>query len=179
MKRIILLIFACVALSASAQDSLGVATAPQALKFGYLSYEEALHAMPEYAIVQQNLKALRQQYDAEATRVENDFNKKYEEFLDGMKEFPQTILQKRQRELQDLMQSNIAFKEESRRELKKAETDALAPLKARLADVLAAIGRERGYALIINTDANACPFIDPAMGEDIQEEARMKLTIDN
>jgi hypothetical protein len=25
-------------------------------------------------------------------------------------------------------------------------------------------------ALVINTDANACPFIDPAMGRSIEEE---------
>lgn len=79
-------------------------------KFGYLSYDAVLKAMPEYAIAEQNLANLTAQYESEVKRAEDEFNTKYEQFLDGQHEFPQTILQKRQRELQDLMEKNIAFK---------------------------------------------------------------------
>lgn len=150
-------------LCASAQDST------QTLRFGYLSYEAALRSMPDYATVQMRMANLRDQYQAEAKRVEDEFNHKYEEFLDGQRDFPQTILQKRQSELQELMARNIAFKEESRRLLQQAEDDELALLKNRLSEVLAQIGGERGYALIINTDGNACPYINPQQGEDINQ----------
>ena len=29
------------------------------------------------------------------------------------------------------------------------------------------IGQQRGYAFILNTDKEALPFVNPAMGEDI------------
>ena len=76
----------------TAQDS------PQAqeLKFGYLSYEAAFQSMPEYATMKANMAQLRDQYEAEQKRVADDFNKKYEEFLDGQSTYPQTILQTRQ-----------------------------------------------------------------------------------
>lgn len=143
-----------------------------ALRFGYLSYDEALRAMPNYAIVGRQIEELRAKYAAENRRVEDEFNSKYEEFLDGLKDFPPSILQKRQSELQEMMNRNIAFKEESRRLLEAAEHDALAPLHARLAALLRAIGEERGLAFIINTDGNACPFISPAMGEDLNQAVR-------
>ncbi len=141
----------------------------QVLKFGYLSYNAVFKAMPEYATVQQTVKALREKYDAEQKRVENDFNKKYEEFLDGQKSFPKTILQKRQVELQEMLDKNIAFKKESQRLLAEAEAEAEAPLKARLAEKLAQIGLERGFAFILNTDANAAPWLNTAMGENVTE----------
>ena len=137
------------------------------LKFGYLSYATALQAMPEYAAMQNNMAELRQKYEAEQKRVEDDFNKKYEEFLDGQKSYPKTILQKRQSELQEMLDKNIAFKKESQRLLSQAEEEAMAPIRVRLAEVLDAIGRERGYAFIVNTDEKATLWLNPAMGEDV------------
>ena len=145
------------------------------LKFGYLSYATALQAMPEYAAMQNNMAELRQKYEAEQKRVEDDFNKKYEEFLDGQKSYPKTILQKRQSELQEMLDKNIAFKKESQRLLSQAEEEAMAPIRVRLAEVLDAIGRERGYAFIVNTDEKATLWLNPAMGEDITATVIEKL----
>jgi outer membrane protein len=148
------------------------------LKFGYLSYATALQAMPEYAAMQNNMAELRQKYEAEQKRVEDDFNKKYEEFLDGQKSYPKTILQKRQSELQEMLDKNIAFKKESQRLLSQAEEEAMAPIRVRLAEVLDAIGRERGYAFIVNTDEKATLWLNPAMGEDVSAAVKALLQRD-
>lgn len=137
------------------------------VKLGYFSYEEAFVSMPEYAIAQANLKDLRAKYDAETKRVEEEFNRKYEEFLEGQSDFAPTILQKRQTELQELLKKNVAFKAEAAKLLKQAETEAYAPLREKLSKVIAKIGEEGGYAFILNTDGDACPYINPEMGEDV------------
>lgn len=160
------------ATTVSAQDSL------QTKQFGYLSYEAALKSMPEYEEVQQKMATLREQYQAETKRVEDEFNMKYEEFLEGQREFPRTILQKRQTELQELMNRNIAFKQQSLQELADMERQALAPLKIRLIELLGIIGRERGYAFIYDTDTKALPFINTEQGEDLNEVVS-QLLIDN
>ena len=152
----------CVFLSASAQENI-------TMKFGFLSYEAALQSMGEYALVQKQMADLRTQYEAETKRVEDEFNAKYEDFLEGQREFPKTILQKRQTELQELMARNIQFKENSRQELAQIEKETLAPLKIRLIELLGQIGRERGYAFVYDTDTNALPFLNPAMGDDLNQ----------
>ena len=133
------------------------------------SYDEALKVIPQYAIVEKQMSDLRAQYQAETKRVEDEFNRKYEEFLDGQRDFPKTILQKRQTELQELMERNIAFRQKSLEELSEAEQQAMAPLRIRLIEALGKIGRERGYAFIVDTDQKALPFINPSMGEDINQ----------
>ncbi len=158
-----ILITLCTFLSANAQESTG------GFRFGYLSYETALVTMRDYEKVQKKMADLRAQYQAETKRVEDEFNRKYEEFLDGQRDFPKTILQKRQTELQELMQRNIAFKENSRQELAQIEKDMMAPLKIRLIELLGKIGRERGYAFIIDTDTKALPYINPEQGDDLNE----------
>lgn len=137
------------------------------IRYGYLSYDSVFHAMPEYAVAQKNLADLRQKYEAEMKRSEDEFNAKYEQFLEGQRDYVQSILQKRQAELQEMMDKNIAFRKEANRLLAQAEKDAYAPVQARLNAAIAKIGSERGLAFVLNTDGNACPYIDPAMGENI------------
>ncbi len=137
------------------------------IKFAYFSYDEALKSMPEYAAVMSDMDKLRTQYDAETKRVEEEFNRKYEAFLEGQKDFAPIILQKRQTELQELMQKNIDFRAKAARLLEEAEEQAMKSVHKKISDVLAIIGKDRGYAIVINTDNNACPYIDNAMGEDI------------
>ena len=163
MKRLLLSIFTMIALTVSAQEVVS------GFRFGYLSYAAALQAMPEYAVVQKKMADLRQQFQAETLRVEDEFNRKYEEFLEGQREFPKTILQKRQTELQELMERNIKFKENSQEELSNTEKSLMAPLKIRLIETIGKIGRDRGYAFIVDTDNQALPFINPAMGDDVTQ----------
>ena len=172
MKRFLVLLVAFVALHAFAQ---GDATSSSSVKFGYLSYQTALKSMPGYTLAQQKLNDLKAQYQAEAKRVEDEFNRKYEEFLEGQRDFPKSILQKRQTELQELMAKNVAFKNKSVEQLAKDEAEALAPLYDKLNATLAAIGQEKGYAFVLDTDVKALPFINPAMGEDINEVVKNAL----
>ena len=178
MKNKTLMIFRMIAIlftihfslsSSFAQDSTGVADSTRMICFGYLDYQKALKSMPQYALVQQQMADLRKQYDAEMQRVTDEFNRKYEDFLEGQREFPKTILQKRQTELQEIMTRNIAFKEESRKQLAEAEREALAPLKIRLAETVARIASEHGLILVVNTASDACPYLNPDWGEDLNQ----------
>ena len=143
---------------------------------GCLSYDEALRSMPEYAIVEEEMTQLRQAYDEEMKRVEEDFNQKYEAFLEGRKDFPRTILLKRQTELQQLLQQNLEFKEKGRKELEQAHKEKLLPLHALLSQAISTVAREHQLAVVVNTDANACPFIEPSMAIDLSEEVRLLLS---
>lgn len=142
-------------------------TAGAQIKFGYLSYDNALKSMPDYQVTSENIEKLRSQYSNETKRAENEFNEKYESFLEGQRDFAEPILKKRQAELQELLSKNEAFKKESDRLLRQAESDMYRPLFERLNAVLKRIGHERGYAFILNTDDNAVPFVNSVYGEDI------------
>ena len=171
MKKVtLILVMALMGLMSYAQEN----TVP-VVKYGYLSYDSVFQAMPEYATIQVGLQALRDKYEAEQKRVEDDFNKKYEEFLDGQASFPKSILQKRQSELQEMLDKSIAFKKESQRLLSQAEAEAKAPLKQRLANVLKQVGEARGYAFILNTDGNVAPWLNATMAEDCTETVKALL----
>ena len=165
MKKLFLLIvLGVLSLTANAQT-----------RFGYFSFDNVLKSMPDYVMAQRSINDLRQKYDAEMKRAEDEFNSKYEEFLDVQKDLVPAILRKRQAELQEMMQKNINFKNESQRLLKQAEADAFAPVKNKLYNALTMVGQAQGYAFILNTDGDACPYINPEMGEDATEAIRAEL----
>lgn len=159
MKKLFLLIvLGVLSLTANAQT-----------RFGYFSFDNVLKSMPDYVMAQRSIDDLKQKYDAEMKRAEDEFNSKYEEFLDVQKDLVPAILRKRQAELKEMMQKNINFKNESQRLLKQAEADAFAPVKNKLYNALTKVGQAQGYAFILNTDGDACPYVNPEMGEDATE----------
>lgn len=137
------------------------------LLFGYISYQEALKAMPEYNTSLQEIEALKGKYAEELKRVEDEFNVKYEDFLNKQKDFAPSILRKRQAELQDLIKKNVAFKEESQRLLKQAEQESNAVLRTKLNTILTQLGVEHGLAFVLNTDNDAAPYVNKLLGEDL------------
>ena len=134
MKKLFLLIvLGVLSLTANAQT-----------RFGYFSFDNVLKSMPDYVLAQRSIDNLRQKYDAEMKRAEDEFNSKYEEFLDVQKDLVPAILRKRQAELQEMMQKNINFKNESQRLLKQAEADAFAPVKNKLYNAITKVGQAQG-----------------------------------
>ena len=166
MKRLFLFLLVVIPVVVSAQ-----------IQFGYLSYQQVIKEMPEYAQAMQDLQTLKAKYDAEAARGEAEFQKKFVDFLQGQKDFPQTIMQKRQAELQTLMDNGVAFRVQVQNLLAQAEKDLVAEVQKKLNRALLEIGVEYGYGFILNTDDNACPYINPVVGVDVTELVRQKLGI--
>lgn len=166
MKKILLsLLLFVLPLLASAQE----------FRFAYFDYDAVLTSMTDYKKAQIDMQALRTQYDAETKRSEDDFNQKYDEFLDGQRSFAPSIFRKRQAELQELLDKNIAFKKETEKLLADAEEEALAPVKQRLNAALQQIGQAGGYAFIMRGTAEQLPYVDASKGIDITEQLKEAL----
>lgn len=179
MKRLFLsLLFlplASATLVAQEQVSVPAEAVSPVPVFGYLSYNAVFRQMPEYQQARESFEALKAKYDAEARRAEEEFQRKFAEFLQGQSDFPASIMQKRQAELQDLMEKSISFRQNSQQLLKQAEQEMQQPVAQRLNQALQAIGTERHLLFILNTDADACPFLHPQAGVDVTADVLSKL----
>lgn len=145
------------------------------IQFGYVSYEQILKELPEYAKAQEDLAALKAKYETEAQKGEEEFQQKFVDFLQGQKDFPQAIMQKRQAELQTLMDSGVAFRMKSQELINQAEKDLMQNAYKRLNRALLEVGVEMGYGYILNTDNNNCPYVNPVVGVDVTNLVRKKL----
>ena len=137
--------------------------APQLLiqpqHFGYLSYNDVMKAMPEYEQAMQSIEELKATYDQEMARAEQEFSKKFAEYVEGQRTFPENIMLKRQKELQQLMEQSMQFKKEAQELLTSAEAELMVPIREKLQEAIRTVGKERNFAYVLNTDANAYPYI--------------------
>ena len=141
----------------------------QQLKIGYFSYDAVLKATHDYVSAKARIENLRNQYDAEIQLAQKDFNEKYENFIENLNGMASAIREKRQSELQSILERNIAFKQESERLLAKAEEEALTPLRNKLDNAIKSLGNDNNFVVILNTDNNAVPYINPMIGEDVTD----------
>lgn len=136
-------------------------------KYGYCSFSQILKQQPAYQLAQEELQKLRKQYEREAEYNETDFRRQYSEYLNGQNEFPQAILLKRQRDLQESMEKGLAFRQEADSLLKQAEHDLLAPIYDRIYAAIQSVAEVHHYEYVVDTDKGAFLYLDPLLSEDI------------
>ena len=145
------------------------------IKYGTIHYDSLLVGLPQYAQVQQRMEELHKKYESETAYNEQNFKRLFAEFLQGQKDFPQNILMKRQRDLQEQMEKSIAFRKEADALLRAAEADMMKPLLEMLDELIRNVGLERGYEMIINLDTPAYPFLHPSVAEDAMPYVKEKI----
>ncbi len=174
MKKILFLALLCTfSLHNMAQDEVKPTVALEAknnVRYGFMSYKAVLEKMPEYVEAQAEIAKIRAQYEAEAKHNEENFQKMFSDFLAGQKDFPQTILLKRQKELQEAMERGISFRTEAQKLVQQAEKEILALVKEKLHAAIQRVAISRGYEVVINTDEKTYLYLHPGMSENIEEQ---------
>ena len=81
-----------------------------------------------------------------------------------------SIREKRQSDLQTLLERTEKFRKDSQQLIKQSEESALATAKSRIYDAIRHITANGDYLIIVNMDCDACPYINPAFSEEVTEQ---------
>lgn len=136
-------------------------------KFGFYSHGKALESVPGYRQSLAEYELLKQRCDAEIERNEQELTRKYVAFLDGQQDFPELILRKRQKELQQMVDNSVLFRDQLKEWLLQAKDSLLSPHNASVDAALAKVCRRRGLAYAINSDELRLRYVNPDVGIDI------------
>ena len=147
-------------------------------RFGYVSYVEIVKALPEYAIVEAHLDELEAKYEAEMERADREFNQKYADFIEEQSQLPDNIRMKRHKELQELMELSMAFKEEVNSAMREARHEMMKPLYEKVDEAVMKVCVDGGYDYILNTDDRSYIAINPKNGKDITKVLRKALKME-
>ena len=139
----------------------------QSNTFGYFRYTKVMEQLPEYAQAVKEYSELKKRCDTEIARNEEELTRAYVAYLDGQNEFPEPILRKRQKELQELVDKSILFREELTSWLATAQDSLMAPLRAKIDDAVGRVCMHNNLAYIIDLDNAGYKFINPTCGFDI------------
>ena len=138
--------------------------------------QDVITVMPEFTKAQADLDAMAKQYQDEMQRTEEEFNKKYQEFLAQADSLPQNIAERRQKELQDMAQRQQQFQQEARQSLDKAQQDAMAPIMQKLEAAIQAVGQAEGYLYIFDVARTPIAYIS-TQSVDVTAKVKAQLGI--
>lgn len=149
----------------------------QNLKFGHINAMEIISAMPEYTKAQNDLKALSDQLGKELQRTQEEFNKKYQEFMQTKDSLPANIAERRQKELEDMMQRQQQFQEKAQQDMEKAQNDLMAPIYKKLDDAIKSVGTSEGVVYIFDLARTPIPYVNESQSANLNAKVKAQLGI--
>ena len=151
----------------------------QNLKFGHINAQEIITVMPEFTKAQNDIQTLEKQLTAELQRTQEEFNKKYQEFQQAIAKdsLPPNIAERRQKELQDMMQRQEQFQQDAQQQMQKAQTDAMAPIYKKLDDAIKAVGAAEGVIYIFDLARTSIPYVNESQSINLTSKVKANLGI--
>ncbi|MBO4268673.1 MAG: OmpH family outer membrane protein [Bacteroidaceae bacterium] len=138
--------------------------------FGYMDFNGTLKLMPEYKEAQENLQKIQSDFKEEIERSKREFERQYVEFMLEQNQLAPSIVAKRQKELQVLMDTYSDFRDNVQSELESKREELLVPIKEKLIKAVNSAGKSLNLDYVIDTGTKTYLYIDPERGVDISNQ---------
>jgi len=129
---------------------LSMAFALQAQKFGHVTSEVLLQAMPEYDSAQLKLEELRQHYTLELERIQVEINKKIEEFNQGEATMSDLIKEAKASEVQELQMRLQNYSQTAQQDLQQQGMLVMQPVMDKARTAIDEVAKELGLLYVFD-----------------------------
>ena len=163
MKKLIIFLLMMLPLGVFAQES----------KIAIVNTQEVIQAMPEFATMQKQMADMEAKYKNEMLVMQDEYNKKYSDFVAQQDSLTENIKMRRMQELQDMEQRTQNFIQISQQDFQKKQGELFTPIQDKLKNAIKAVGDEKGYTYILdpqivlyqgNTAVDATQFVKAKLG---------------
>ena len=148
-----------------------------AQKFGHIKTQELLISMPEYTKAQADIETLKKQHEEDIKRITDELQKKYAEYQQEQANLPKNILERRQKELQDLNERGMQAQQDAQMDLDRSWMAMVEPIAKKIDDAIKAVGQEGGYVYIFDLNTTNIPFVNENLSTDVTNAVKAKLGI--
>ena len=139
-------------------EKLAAQTAQQ---IAYINSNELLEAMPEKVNASNILIDLNQKYKDELKVMQNDYNKKYSDFISYQTSMAENIRLRRMQELYELERQINEFMKLAQQDVESQEKALIEPLRLKIKDAIYQVGIEKGFICIYDLANPAIAFVTP------------------
>ena len=142
----------------------------------YVNSDELLEEFPERKQAIDQLLILNEEYKKELELMQNEYNKKYSDYITYQASLAENIKLRRMQELTELENRMQEFMEMAQKDIEFQEKERLEPLRQRIKEAINAVGLERNYMVIYDLANSGISFVSPH-AEDANPFVRQKLGI--
>ena len=162
MKKIIIAVMLALPMLASAQ------------KFGHINTQELFAQMPEMAQVRAQMDTVQSQYENQLASMNEEFQRKVQDYQAQEATMADAIKQIRQQELQEMQQRIQLFYQTAEQDIQKKQQELLAPVHEKMVKAIKAVGDREGYTYIF--DSAAMQYVSES-ALDVMPAAKKELGI--
>ena len=160
MKKIIIAMLLILPMAISAQT------------FGHINTTELFQQMPEVAKVKAQMDTLQSQYENQLASMQEEIQKKAQDYQANMNTLPDGVKQIREQELQEMQQRIQMFYQTAEQDIQKKQQELLAPVHEKMAKAIKAVGEREGYTYIFDSQAmvhigNDAHDVTPAVKKEL------------
>ena len=118
----------------------------QSLKIGYTNTDYILSKLPEAKQIESELKTHRDQLGAQLKSKQQEFERKYQSFIDGQATMTDVVKNDVQNELQSLQESIHKFATEAEKSLQNKQVQLLTPVYEKIDGGIKEVAKEKGFS---------------------------------
>ena len=141
MKKVIIAMLLMLPMAISAQ------------KFGHINTQELFAMMPEVNQVRLKMDTINNQYENQLASMNEEFQRKYQDYMSQEATMADAIKQIRQQELQEMQQRIQLFYQTAEQDIQKKQQELLAPVHEKMTKAIKAVGEREGYTYIFDSAA--------------------------
>lgn len=123
----------------------------QGLKFAHINSQELIASMPESDSAQRKLQAFEKDIMEQLDQLRVEINKKYQDYLQNRETLSPSILQTRERELQDLQQRMQEYQMAAQKDFQDLQQKLMQPILEKAHNAIKKVGKAGGYLYVFDT----------------------------
>lgn len=154
-KKLFITLAACLMLTATTVYS------QQTFSVAVVNSEELLDAFPEKKRSVDQLLTLSDNYKKELELMQNEYNKKYSDYITYQASLAENIKLRRMQELTELENRMQQFMELAQQDIENKEKELLEPLKQKMKEAIRAVGMEQRFTVIYDLADPGIAFVSP------------------
>jgi outer membrane protein len=154
-KKILIMFAACLLLTGTA------AYAQQTIHVAYVNSETLLNTIPEKEQATELLLTLSDNYRKELELMQNEYNKKYSDYITYQSSLAENIKLRRMQELTELENRIQQFMELAQQDIENQEKEMLQPLRQKIREAIHAVGVENRFTVIYDLADSGIAFVSP------------------
>ena len=146
-----------------------------AQKFGHVNTADIIPLMSEYKAAQTEMEELIKQYQDELNYMQEEYQKKEDDYVKNRESLPENIRARREQELMDSQQKIREYLESCQYNKDMKEAQLMDAINSKVLKAIQAVGEEGSYVCIFNLAGGVVPFVSSTLTTDVTEAVKAKL----
>lgn len=165
MKRFVIAILMIAPLSMNAQ------------KFAHFNSADIISNMKEYITATEEIQAMAKQYEDDMKLMQEELQKKGDEYQKEQANLLENVRQRREQELQDLYQRLQQSYQDNQQALEKARMEKMGAINEKVMAAVKKIGEAGGYIYVVDLNTGAIPFVNSQLSTDVTDLIKKEVGI--